>query len=204
MKKYIAELVGTYVLSLVVLLSVAGATLPMTPLLAGVTLALFVYTIGPLSGSHINPAVTFGLWVSGKISTEEGLNYIVAQLIGAVAALGTAWFAIADLSSDLSNIQDRVGMDPFVGLGELLGAIVFGFGIMSVVSGKVKDELSGIVIGGSLFLGIVIAGSLSNGILNPAVAVALGSIDIMHVFGPMIGMVLGMRLFLYLYPPRRK
>ena len=66
---------------------------------------------------------------------------------------------------------------------------------MAVVSGKVKQELSGVVIGGSLLLGILVASTVSNGILNPAVALAPGSIDIMHILGPMIGMVLGMKMF---------
>lgn len=198
MKKYIAEFLGTYTLSLVVLLSVAGVTLNTTPALAAITLGLFVYIIGSISGCHINPAVSFALWVLGKMKQNEMLNYVVSQLAGAVVALGTAWLLVDNLSQSLSFIQDRVGADLIVGLGESLGAFIFGFGIMSVVSGKVQKELSGIIIGGSLFLGIIVAGSVSNGILNPAVALALGSIDLMYIVGPLVGMVFGMRICQYL------
>ena len=177
MKKYTAEFFGTLVLSLIVILSVSGVALKTTPVLAAITLGLFVYTIGSVSGCHINPAVTFGLC--------------------AMSAVGIAWVLVEDLSRKISVIQNRVGNDPMIGLAEVLGAVIFGFGIMSVVSGKVKQELSGVVIGGSLFLGLLIAGSVSNGILNPAVALALGSIDFRHMIGPFIGVVLGMRLFLF-------
>src|SRR3989344_6229555 len=198
MKKYTAEFFGTLVLSLIVILSVSGVALKTTPVLAAITLGLFVYTIGSVSGCHINPAVTFGLWVLGKIKQNEAISYIAAQVIGAMSAVGIAWVLVEDLSRKISVVQERVGNDPMIGLAEVLGAVIFGFGIMSVVSGKVKQELSGVVIGGSLLLGITIAGSLSNGILNPALNVALGSIDVMHMVGPLIGMVLGMKAFLYL------
>ncbi|MCR4263159.1 MAG: aquaporin [Candidatus Roizmanbacteria bacterium] len=204
MKKYVAEFFGTLVLSLIVILSVSGVALKTTPVLAAVTLGFLVYTIGSVSGSHINPAVTFGLWVLGKIKQQEAVSYIAAQMIGAMSAVGIAWVLVEDLSSRISGVQDRVGNDPLIGLAEVLGAVIFGFGIMAVVSEKVKQELSGVIIGGSLFLGLLIAGSVSNALLNPAVALALGSIDIMHMIGPFIGMVLGMRLFLYLSPEKKK
>ena len=165
MKKYTAEFFGTLVLSLIVILSVSGVALKTTPVLAAITLGLFVYTIGSVSGCHINPAVTFGLWVLGKIKQNEAISYIAAQVIGAMSAVGIAWVLVEDLSRKISVIQNRVGNDPMIGLAEVLGAVIFGFGIMAVVSGKVKQELSGVVIGGSLFLGLLIAGSVSNGIL---------------------------------------
>src|SRR3989344_3092968 len=204
MKKYTAEFFGTLVLSLIVILSVSGVALKTTPVLAAITLGLFVYTIGSVSGCHINPAVTFGLWVLGKIKQNEAISYIAAQVIGAMSAVGIAWVLVEDLSRKISVIQNRVGNDPMIGLAEVLGAVIFGFGIMAVVSGKVKQELSGVVIGGSLLLGILVASTVSNGILNPAVALALWAIDIMHMIGPFIGVVLGMKIFLYLYSEKGK
>jgi 16S rRNA (uracil1498-N3)-methyltransferase len=55
-------------------------------LAAALTLALCVYTLGPISGCHINPAITLGLWSIGKIKSWKVLNYIVAQVLGAGAA----------------------------------------------------------------------------------------------------------------------
>src|SRR3989338_3413589 len=148
MKQYIAEFIGTYTLALVVILSVAGVALKITPALAGITLGLFVYAIGPISGCHINPAISFALWVLGKMKQNEMVMYIAAQLIGAVAALGTSWLLVENLSRTVSVVQDRVGTGLMPGVAEALGAFIFGFGIMAVVSGKVRKEFSGVVIGG--------------------------------------------------------
>ena len=86
MKKYFAEFFGAFVLSLVVGLSVSGQFPIVTPVLAGLTLGLFVYTIGVISGCHINPAVTVGLLSIGKIKMNEAAKYIVAQLLGGILA----------------------------------------------------------------------------------------------------------------------
>ena len=153
MKKYIAELLGTFTLALVVGLSLAGSFPPATPLLAGLTLGLFVYTIGAISGAHINPAVTIGAWSIKKIGNKDALWYIVAQFIGAA----------------------------------------------SVVYNKAHAHVSGVVIGGSLLLGIIIAAALgSNGVLNPAVALGIGSFNLAYLFGPIVGAVFGMQAYKYL------
>ena len=77
MKKYIAEGLGAGTLTLVVALSLAGIFPVSTPVLAGLVLGLFVYTIGYISGSHINPAVTLGVWSLNKISGKDALGYII-------------------------------------------------------------------------------------------------------------------------------
>lgn len=188
-KKYIAEYFGTLTLTLVVLLSLAGSFPVPTPILAGITLALFVYSVGHISGTHINPAVTIGLWSIKKIKTNEAMSYVISQICGAVSALVLALVMDKTYTITASN-------DILVGLAEMAGMILFTFGIASVVFGKVSNAVSGVMIGTSLFMGISIAVLMgSNGVLNPAVALGIRSFSLMYLLGPIVGSIIGMKLY---------
>lgn len=194
MKKYIAELFGTFALTLIVI--VTSVTAPaLTPFLAALTLGLFVYSVGHVSGAHLNPAVTIGVWSLNKIKFPEALFYIVSQFIGAYLALYASNLLIADLALKLLPFKARLVNDPLIGFAEGLGMILFAFGIASVVYGKTQKDVSGAVVGGSLLVGIFIASAASNGILNPAVALGLGSFNAMYIIGPVIGATLGMQIY---------
>lgn len=189
MKKYFAEFFGAFVLSVVVGLSVSGTFPIVTPILAGLTLGLFVYTIGALSGCHINPAVTIGLLSIGKIKMNEAAKYIVAQLLGGFLAS----VLLVQLSITLPPILAG-GMTQV--LAETLGTMLLAFGVASIVYGKVSDVASGLVIGGSLLLGISIAAMMgSAGILNPAVALGLSAFHPTYLVGEVLGAVLGFNLY---------
>jgi glycerol uptake facilitator-like aquaporin len=195
MKKYIAEFIGTFALTFVVALSIAGKFPVSTPVLAGLVLALFVYSIGHLSGSHINPAVTIGAWSIKKISTIDATGYVISQVLGAVVAMFLAY------SVGVNGVTSRILVSNLlsVGVAEALGMFFFTFGIASVVYGKVQDTVSGLVVGGSLLLGIAIAALFgSNGVLNPAVALGIGSFGIMYVLGPIVGSIVGMNTYRYI------
>src|SRR3954462_9319651 len=90
MKRYIAELVGTFVL---VFASCGSAVLAGdkvgvlgVSLAFGLSLLAMVYAIGPISGCHINPAVTVGILMSKKMDARYAPGYIVAQIVGAIVA----------------------------------------------------------------------------------------------------------------------
>lgn len=189
MNKYIGEAVGTGVLTMVVALALAGTFPVPVPVLAALTLGLFVYSLGHLSGTHINPAVTIGAWSIGKVSTDDAIKYVVAQFIGGGAAL----LVVGSLTVTATLTMKA---DLATGLAEMIGAALFTFGIASVVYGKTPAVMSGVVVGGSLLLGIAVAALLgSNGVLNPAVALGIGSFNVMYVLGPILGSVLGMQLY---------
>lgn len=193
MKKYIAEALGTGTLALVVGLSLTGTFPVSTPVLAALTLGLFVYSVGHISGTHINPAVTLGVWSIGKINSTEASKYLIAQLLGAGAAL-LVLQNVAPLDVPLV-----ISADVATGLAEMVGAFLFTFGIASVVYGRAASTMSGIVVGGSLLLGITVAVLMgSNGVLNPAVALGISSFGVMYILGPIIGAVLGMQVYKYL------
>lgn len=192
MKKYLAEGLGAGLLTLVVGLSLSSSFPVATPLLAAITLGLFVYSLGHISGTHINPAVTIGAWSIGKISNREASLYLAAQCVGAVGALMILSFISTPMVLTISNSLS-------VGLAEGLGAFFFTFGIASVIYGRTPGLLSGVVVGGSLLIGIAISATIgSNGVLNPAVALGIGSLGTMYILGPIIGAVLGMQVYRYL------
>lgn len=175
-----AEALGTFLLTFVVGVALV-AQAPMVPAIAGLTLALIVYTIGPISGAHVNPAVTIGLLAAKVINPTVAVRYVIAQIIGAGVALAASWY-LTGITPSAS-----IGSPPSVMIGEAIGAFILVFGISAVVSKKVDPAASGLVVGGSLLLGTALAGTWSAGILNPAVALGIGSFDLFYVLGPIIG-----------------
>lgn len=85
MKKYSVEFLGTFLFVLSIIGILRGASITI-PLYIGTALATLVYMGGPLSGAHYNPAVTFGIWLNKKISSEDAIKYVIAQLLGALIA----------------------------------------------------------------------------------------------------------------------
>lgn len=183
-KPLIAECLGTFLLALLVRLSLTGAFPVPTPLLAGLTLGLLVYMIGPISGAHVNPAVTLALASIGKIKLFDALGYIMVQFLGAIAA-----FLLVPVMVAAPTLDASFSLATYA--GEAMGAALFLFGIASIVIGKVPKELSGVVIGSSLLLGALVASVLSNGILNPAVALTLGSLSVPYIIAPIVGAIVG-------------
>jgi len=188
--KYIAEFFGTFTLALAVLLSLAFNAPVATPLLAALTLGLFVYTTGHISGTHINPAVTVGIFTLGKIKPVEAVGYIVAQMLGGVAAYLLA-FNVLGLAP-----LGPLGASMTIFVAEAIGMALFTFGIAAAVYGRVPAGFSGVVVGGSLLLGIALAvGAGSGGVLNPAVALALGSFNVAYLGGQLVGSIVGFQLY---------
>lgn len=190
-KKYVTECIGTFALALVVTI-LASQNSPVTPFAAALTLALFVYSVGHISGAHFNPAVTLGAFSIKKIDGKSVLGYLIAQFLGAFFAFRVAALLVSHLTDKLSPIMTRSLNDPSIAFAEGLGMFFFAFGIASVIYGRTPKDVSGLMVGGSLLVGIFIASTLSNGILNPAVAFSLGSFNFAYLFGPIIGAMLGM------------
>jgi aquaporin Z len=113
MKKYVAELVGTFVL---VFGGVGSAVLAGghigflgVAFAFGLSLLAMVYTIGPISGCHINPAVTLGVLLAKKMDAKDAIAYVIAQIVGAIIAAAFILFIARGVAG---------GYDPSVaGLG---------------------------------------------------------------------------------------
>jgi glycerol uptake facilitator-like aquaporin len=191
-KKLFAEAFGTFLLVLVVQLALfTGDSVLAVPVMVALVLGFLVYTIGNQSGCHINPAITVGLWSIKKISNRDAVYYVLSQLLG--AAVAVLAMVVAEGGSLYFELIPASNM---VLLAEVIGGFVFGFGVAAVVLGKVHSAVSGIVVGGSLLLAICVAVLVgSSGLINPAVALALGQVNFVYVLGSVIGAVLGMNVY---------
>lgn len=158
---------------------------------AGTALAVLVALIGKVSGAHVNPAITLGLWTLKKISTTNAAVYIAVQMLGgAVALLFVEYVTNSDIvQAGTGNIDSRV----FV--AEMIGAAVFGMGVAAAVSQKMEGFQLSFTIGASLMLGILIASNGGVGFVNPAVALANNTWDKTVVIAPLLGSVVGMNIY---------
>ena len=100
-RRYAAELIGTFVLVFggVGTAVFAGETVGAlgVALAFGLALLAMVYAIGPVSGCHINPAVTLGLLLTGKVPAARATGYVVAQVVGAILAAALIWMIAGDI-----------------------------------------------------------------------------------------------------------
>jgi len=192
-QKYVAELLGTFFLTFAISLSLLMDLPLSTPLIAGFTLGLFVYTIGDISGAHLNPAVTIGMLAVNKISVRDTILYIIFQCVGALLAMLSYTYVIPPGTVRLV-FEDTAS----VALAEAVGAFIFIFGVSAVVYKRVNSAASGIVIGSSLMLGIILTAGLSHGVLNPAVALGMGSTSLIYFLAPIAGGFLAAQMYRFL------
>lgn len=175
MKKYLAEMFGTMVLVLMgcgtaVSLScgVDTASVVGTALAFGLAVVAMAYAIGGISGCHINPAITFGVWLSKRMSGKEALMYVLFQVIGAF--IGAAiLYALAPASGLGANaIQEGIST-----CGAVTAEVVFTFVFVLVVLGTTDAEkgagnLAGLAIGLSLVLVHLVCIHYTGTSVNPA------------------------------------
>lgn len=190
-----AEFFGTFILASGVLAMVARVNLTFfTAVMAGIILMVVVFVLGPVSGGHINPAITVGLWTQKKIQSLDAAAYIAAQLLGGYVAWGVAQW----LTDTTINPAVVGSVDARIFVAEALGAFIFGLGVAAAVQRGYDGSRQAVAIGFSLTIGIVVASLGSAGILNPAVALATHSYSTSYVLGPILGSVLGMAAYNYL------
>ena len=194
-----AEVVGTFALAFSALISIHHPDFPIPgPALAGLTLGVLVHLLGPVSGCLLNPAVTVAIWSIGKLQARDVGTFIVAQFAGAGLALGLGNVLFAD------PVPLPVDASAGTGVAEMLGAGLLAFTIAAVFMDRIPTRLTGAVIGGTLVVGIAWAAHGSNGVLNPAVALGIGSFSLPYVWGPVVGALLGAQLSRYVCDPGRR
>jgi len=135
MKKYLAELVGTFILVLfgcgtaviagdkVGILGIAFAF--------GLAQIAAIYGLGPISGGHVNPAVSLGVWTAGRMALKEMIGYWVGQFVGAILASGVLWVIARGVAGGYNLALSGLGQDGwgpgYQGGYDITSAIVFEF-----------------------------------------------------------------------------
>lgn len=189
----VAEFLGTGVLTLLIL-SVQRSTIGVpffVAAAAGLTLAVMVYALGNISGSHLNPAVTIGLWTARRISTLTGVAYIAVQMLGAWGAYYLyTYFVKVSLQPIGGHFASRILV------AEAVGTAIFSFGWASALYQRLSPVATGSVAGISYMVGIIAASPAAIGLLNPAVALgARAWIWGTYVLGPVLGAIIGVNLY---------
>lgn len=168
LRSAIAELVGTFVFVFAIIGAVNSGS-DLTPLAIGFALMIMVYATGHISGAHLNPAVSVGVWLRGAIDVIGLVTYIVAQLVGAALAAVVS-FALFPAAAEAQQIE--VGPAFLV---EALWTFVLVYVVLNVATSKdhPNNSFYGLAIGTTVFVGAVGLGGISGGGFNPAVALGL-------------------------------
>lgn len=219
-----AELIGTFLLASIVLVSRGE------PLFVLFGLVGIVLLIGAVSGSHVNPAVTIGAWITRRIGWLRATGYIIAQVLGAALAFVVLSYFVSaapEVSPEAALYGQSApqlfnaaayavyqGKEWFVFFAQLLGTAILGFAFASV--GRVKEGASAaFAIGAGVFIGLLIAVVTTGYIgataaINPAVAISLQAYSwenlwpfAIYAIAPVIGAVLGFVLHDVLNPTKK-
>jgi len=215
-KKYAAELIGTMVLvfmgcgAAVVLGADVGYGHLAVALAFGLSIVAMAYIIGPISGCHVNPAVSLAMLLTKKLSVKDFVGYVIAQIIGATVGAALlkwiVWFGATDQTHALgSNSTAVLGIGGSIVIEIILTAI-FVFTILGVTSDPGKSSVAGIVIGLTLtfvhIVGIPLTGTSVNPArsLGPAFFAGGANLNDVWVFvlAPFVGAVVAVCLFLLL------
>ena len=216
----LAEAVGTFLFFFVgagSILATAGvitgnpgtADLVAVALAHGLVLAVLVSSFGAISGAHFNPAVTFGVWLVGRISTMRAIWYVWAQLVGALAA-GLALllvFGEGGRRLALGAPGLSAGVSPVAGIAiEAILTMVLLFAVFGTAIDPRAPKLGGFAIGLAVAADILVGGPLTGAAMNPArwfgPAVVAGAFTDWYVWwiGPLLGAGIAGLIYRYLLP----
>ncbi len=184
MKKNLAEFLGTFWLVLggcgSAVLAAAfpnvGIGLVGVSMAFGLTVLTIAYALGHISGAHLNPAVTIGLWAGGRISFKDVLPYIISQVLGGIAAAGVLYIIATGNGSGIGNFAANgygehspggYSMNSAI-VTELVMTFMFLIIILGATDERAPKGFAGIAIGLALTLIHLISIPVTNTSVNPA------------------------------------
>lgn len=184
MKNYLAEFIGTFILVFIGCgaAAIGGSTLgPLGIGLAfGLALVAAAYSIGPISGGHINPAATIGMLIAGKISIKDSIGYIISQCLGAIVAAGILAILLQGKISGYDLAAGGLGQNGWgagyggsynllsAALFELVASFVFIMVILESTQRGVPRQFAGLVIGITLAALVILGLPITGTSVNPA------------------------------------
>ncbi|MBR4117746.1 MAG: aquaporin family protein [Methanocorpusculum sp.] len=209
LKRSIAECIGTLILVFIGCgtVCVLGGDLLGIAAAFGLAVTIMIYTIGSVSGCHINPAVSIALCAAKKFPVKDTAAYCTAQFIGASLGAGLIILVMgmdALTSGGLGMTAPAVGISVFQAvLAEFIGTFILMMVIMGVaVDRRAVSGFAGLAIGASVLAVILVIGKISGGSINPArtfgpdlMALIFSGSDALwttfpiYVIGPILGAV---------------
>ena len=193
MKKYISELIGTFILVLFACgvaavtgcSSEANSAYILTALAFGGVIVAMAYSIGNISGCHINPAVSIAVWLSKGMSTKDFIGYIIAQFLGGIAGAAVLMALIGtDKGLGANGLYNADILKSLI--VEVILTFVFVLAVLGATSKSENGKVAGLVIGGSLTLvhlfGIYFTGTSVNPARSLGPALMLGGNALANVW----------------------
>lgn len=198
-QKLVAEILGTFALvfagtGAIVINDVSGGAVTHVgiALTFGLIVLAMIYTVGDISGAHLNPAVTLGFWISGRFPFSNVLPYVGSQLLGAVIASGLLRVLFPSHSSLGSTLPASSASQSFI-LETVLTFLLM-FVILNVSTGaKEKGITAGIAVGAVIALEAMFAGKICGASMNPArslaPAIVSGTLEHLWIYltAPIVG-----------------
>ncbi|HWP91206.1 MAG TPA: aquaporin [Thermodesulfobacteriota bacterium] len=203
LKRYFAEFIGTFGLvfagtGAIIINEVSGGAISHAGIAAtfGLVVMAMIYAIGDISGAHINPAVTFGFWVSGRLPMREVMPYITSQVGGAV--LASLFLRLLFPEHQGLGATMPAGSSAQTFILEIILTFFLMFVVINVSTGaKEKGLMAGVAIGAVVALEAMFAGPITGASMNPARSIApalltlnLGEVWI-YILAPVVGAYLG-------------
>ena len=206
MKKYISEFIGTFVLVLVGcgVAVVTSANVVATSLAFGLSIVAMAYSIGNVSGCHINPAVSLAMLITKQLSIKDFIGYVISQILGAIAGAAILGLILGSFETLGANgFADGKLLAAF--LTEVILTFIFVTAILGVTSKKENGHTVGIIIGLTLVLvhlfGIAITGTSVNPArsIGPAIFVGGTALKQVWVFilAPLVGSAIASVFYKY-------
>ena len=205
-RKYLAELVGTFILVVIGSMTIVAAGAMSTPIQIvvpfgfGLGLLAAIQSAGYVSGGHFNPAVTLGALLDRRIDATNALGYVVAQVIGAIAASGVVLLVAnqAAVQATASGFPDGKMLNAFA--VEVLLTAIFLLVILTVTKRAPNHAAFAIPLTLTVihFAGIPFSGASVNPARSLAPALVGGTLDqniIVWIAGPLVGAVLGWAVY---------